>query len=319
MTAPSRQSPAIRIDICVCTFRRRELEDTIRSLGALNVPPRVEIAIIVADNDVAPSAQELVEGLAADIPCLLHYIHAPARNISTARNACLDHGSGDFLAFIDDDEVASPDWLIRLLETAADTGADAVLGPVKARYSEVAPDWMSAGDFHSTFPVWVKGEIRTGYTCNVLLRRAAPAVAGKRFNLALGQSGGEDTEYFARLHESGGKIAYAPEAWLYEPVPENRASFSWLAKRRFRVGQTHGRLLRGKHQRASLIPQLGLAAAKAGYCMAAAVGLLPIPRHRNRYVLRGIMHAGAVSGLLGVRELRQYGQIASVERRHNAA
>ncbi|TJW82651.1 MAG: glycosyltransferase family 2 protein, partial [Mesorhizobium sp.] len=31
------------------------------------------------------------------------------------------------------------------------------------------------------------------------------------------------------------------------------------------------------------------------------------PVRRNRSVLRGIMHVGVVSGLVGVREIRQYG------------
>ena len=71
----------------------------------------------------------------------------------------------------------------------------------------------------------------------------APSVKGRRFALALGQSGGEDTHFFSHLHAAGGRIVFAEDAMLSEPVPENRASFLWLAKRRFRSGQTHGRLL----------------------------------------------------------------------------
>src|SRR5690606_19160150 len=148
-----------------------------------------------------------------------------------------------FLAFIDDDEEASTEWLLLLLMIAEATGADAVLGPVRARYGADAPDWMRRGDFHSTSPVWVGGEIRTGYTCNVLLRRASPALAGRRFNLALGKSGGEDTDFFTHMHRAGGKIAFAANAVVEERVPPGRARLSWLARRRFRMGQTHGRLL----------------------------------------------------------------------------
>lgn len=43
-----------------------------------------------------------------------------------------------------------------------------------------------------------------------------------------------------------GGIVFAEDAVLSEPVPENRASFMWLAKRRFRSGQTHGRVLAEK-------------------------------------------------------------------------
>jgi succinoglycan biosynthesis protein ExoM len=308
-----------RIDIGVCTYRRRELELTLRSLGALETPPNATVRIVVADNDVAPTALTLVDALRTELPFEILYVHCPASNISIARNACLDSSTGDFLAFIDDDEAASAEWLVELMQVAESTGADAVLGPVSAVYSDAAPDWMTRGDFHSTLPVFVGAEIRTGYSCNVILRRASPYIAGRRFSLASGQTGGEDTEYFTQMYEAGGRIAYAPLALVSEPVPETRARFSWLAKRRFRSGQTHGRLLGQGRPAASLFPQLGLAAAKAIYCFAAAVAVIVVPQRRNRYALRGIMHAGVVVALLGIREIRLYGDGQPLGRHSNAA
>lgn len=295
------------IDICVCTFRRRELADTLRSLAAMDLPKRYRIGIIVADNDEVPSASQLVADLAQELPLPIRYVHCPAHNISIARNACLDASSADFVAFIDDDEKATGSWLKRLVETAQATSADVVLGPVKARYGAGAPGWMQVGDFHSTYPVFVEGEIRTGYTCNALLRMEAPSIAGRRFSLARGQSGGEDTEFFDQVFMAGGRIAYASEAWVEEPVPQARASFGWLTRRRFRVGQTHGRLLSLKRPGIGLVGELGRASAKASYCFAAAGLALFQPVSRNRSLLRGVMHMGVLSGLVGVRELRLYG------------
>lgn len=295
------------IDICVCTFRRRELADTMRSLAAMDLPEGYRIGIVVADNDEVPSAAELVSVLADGLSLEVRYVHCPARNISLARNACLDASSADFVAFIDDDEKATGTWLKRLVETAQSTGADVVLGPVKARYGAGAPGWMQVGDFHSTYPVFVKGEIRTGYTCNALLRTGSPSIAGRRFSLERGQSGGEDTEFFDQVFGAGGRITYAPEAWVEEPVPAGRASFGWLTKRRFRVGQTHGRLLGAKRGGVGRLGELVRASAKAGYCFAAA-GLTALqPVSRNRSLLRGVMHLGVLSGLVGARELRLYG------------
>ena len=308
-----------RIDIGVCTYRRRELESTLRSLGALAMPPDAAVRIIVADNDVAPSAQALVNAVRPELPFEILYVHCPASNISIARNACLDNSTGDFLAFIDDDETASPGWLAELLDVARASGADAVLGPVSAVYSDAAPGWMRRGDFHSTLPVHVGEEIRTGYSCNVMLRRASPYIAGRRFSLASGQSGGEDTEYFTEMHQAGGRIAYAPRAVVVEPVPDARARLGWLAKRRFRSGQTHGRLLGSMRPATSLVRQMTLAAAKAAYCFAAAAAVVVIPRHRNRYALRGVLHIGVVVGLLGIKEISLYGDSQPLGRHSNAA
>ncbi|WP_018426041.1 glycosyltransferase family 2 protein [Hoeflea sp. 108] len=296
-----------RIDICVCTFRRPELADTLRSLEAMELPRGYGVGVVVADNDDMPSASALVTELASKLSLPVRYVHAPAGNISVARNACLDASSADLVAFIDDDEKATDQWLMRLVERLDATGADVVLGPVRARYASTAPRWMRMGDFHSTYPVFVGCEIRTGYTCNVLLRARAASVAGRRFSLLRGQTGGEDTEFFDQVHRSGGTFAYASDAWVEEPVPVGRASFGWLSRRRYRVGQTHGRLIGTRRSGLAVIPELGLAAAKAGYCFAAAALAVFRPVCRNRNLLRCIMHVGVASGLLGLRELRLYG------------
>src|SRR5690606_28056924 len=189
------------------------------------------------------------------------------------------------------------------------TGADAVLGPVQAGYRADAPKWMRLGDFHSTRPVWVAGRIRTGYTCNVLLDMRAPSIAGRRFDLTLGQSGGEDTQFFTAVTDAGGRIEFAPTAVLAEPVPARRASLSWLMKRRFRSGQTHGRIVATRRNAGGRAIQAGLAAVKflccAGLTMAGAMSTVA----RNRQMLRAALHAGAMTGILGFREIRQYGRV----------
>ena len=95
------------IDIGVCTFRRAELADTLRSLAAMDMPSGFDVSVIIADNDDTPSARDLVTALSRELTLPIHYRHAPARNISIARNACLDASTADFVAFIDDDETAS--------------------------------------------------------------------------------------------------------------------------------------------------------------------------------------------------------------------
>jgi len=294
----------VSVDICICTFRRPFLAETLASIAALEVK-NLDVRVIIADNDTVPSAQELVEASRADFGWPITYVHAPAANICIARNACLDAASADYVAFIDDDETVSPQWLSQLLSKAQESGADAVLGPVMAVYDPRTPDWMVRGDFHSTLPVSVNGAIRTGYTCNVLIRRAEP-FAALRFDLSLGRSGGEDTDYFYRLTSLGGTIAEAPDALVYEPVPSDRAAMAWLIRRRLRMGQTHGKLIAGSRPVAAAI-----AMAKAGYCfaMTGATAFSPIGRRKN--LLRAVLHLGVVGGIMGVRPAVHYGEGAA--------
>jgi succinoglycan biosynthesis protein ExoM len=303
---------ALQIDIGICTYRRPPaLRNALLSIAALAVPAGARVSLIVADNDTVPSAKALVDGMRAIIPHGVIYVHCPASNISIARNACLDHATGDFLAFIDDDEHPTKNWLVELVAAMTHTGADVVLGPSISVYSERAPSWMRDGDFHSTLPVWVKGEIRTGHTCNALLCLSSPYVKKRRFNLALGRCGGEDTEFFHGLYLAGGRIAFTSAAIVFDPVPDDRTGLSWLAKRKFRSGQTHGRLLRQRSQALSHMREVVVALAKFSFCTAASVVSILSPVPRYRYALRAILHLGVVSALVGIREIEQYGEAHS--------
>ena len=293
----------LAIDICVCTFRRPQLAATLMSLAALKVEPHWRLRAIVADNDETPSAAGLVAALAAPFP--IQYIHAPARNISVARNACLDAATAPLIAFIDDDEVATPDWLRALVTVLQAQDAAAVLGPVDAVYPAHGPAWLRQGDFHATRPVWVWGAIVTGYTCNVLLRRDIVERLRLRFDPALGRSGGEDTLFFSAIHAAQGRIAYAADARVTEIVTPARQRFGWLWRRSFRSGQTHGRLLAAAGK--ARLRAIMIAGAKAAVCFALAALHLCLTVRGRRWLLRGSLHAGVVAYLCGRREAQHYG------------
>jgi succinoglycan biosynthesis protein ExoM len=296
----------MKVDVGVCTFRRPAIADTLASLGAQRLPAGVAMRVIVADNDETRAAESFIRAAAQDSGVNLEYVHAPARNISLARNACLDAAEGDFLAFLDDDETATPDWLSALLAEAGRGGWDAVLGPVKAVYGPDAPTWLARGDFHSTAPVQVGGRILKGYAGNVLIRRSAVEVRGLRFDLARGRQGGEDDDFFYRLTDSGGTIGYAEDALAFEPVPAGRASLRWLLKRSFRTGQTHGARLESRYRGPARIAQIGVAGAKSGACLAGAAAAALSRTRRSRWLVRGSMHAGVVARLAGIKELQLY-------------
>jgi succinoglycan biosynthesis protein ExoM len=299
--------PARAIDIAVCTFRRDFLKDTLLSVAKIDPPPGVAVRVIIADNDVTPSAHRLVKSLEDTIGFPVTYVHCPASNISIARNACLEAASGDYLAFVDDDELVTSDWLTALLEIAIRTCAAAVLGPVRAIYRSDAPALIARADFHSTRPVFVDGKIRTGYTCNVLIDRNAPSVRGRRFDLNRGRSGGEDTAYFTDIVRAGGTIEFSERALVLEPVTGERATFSWLARRRFRSGQTHGTLLLTGG--ASRLSTAFLAAAKFCVCTVGSAVSVVDPVSRSSLMLRAVLHAGVVAGVLGVGQTSLYGRV----------
>lgn len=293
----------------VCTFRRPLLARALRSLASQTEVAGYRFCIIVADNDERPTALPLVQSMQAESRVAMHYVHAPAGNISIARNALLDQAASlgaMFLAMIDDDEEVGADWAHTLLAEMAATGADAVLGPVLARYRPAAPGWMTRAGLHDVRPVVQRsGEILTGFTGNVLLRLDSPHLRQRRFELAYGRTGGEDDAFFSGMVRDGGRIGYAPGAIAHEEVPPQREALAFLLRRSFRAGQTHSRINapdRPLGQAVLFLKAVGKVCALLGAAGVAALS----PARRTRALMRASLHAGVCSQLLGGRVLELY-------------
>ena len=299
---PESSASGSSVAVCICTFRRASLIETLRSLAEQN-DVALPLQVIVADNDAEPSARALVKSFDDDERLNILYVHAPSQNISLARNACLDYANTEFIAFIDDDEIASPSWLTTLLAPLRHDEGDVVLGHVRAIYPTGGAPWLKAADLHSIQPtILADGRIVTGYTCNCAFRRGK--VGTERFDLALGRSGGEDTEFFARLSLRGLIINAAPDAWVSERVRTERASLRWLVIRSFRAGQTHARLLvsSGGGRLKAAAP----AAAKLLFCILLALLKAGSSAGWRKSAVRGALHAGVIAKLCGLDDLQLY-------------
>jgi succinoglycan biosynthesis protein ExoM len=96
----------------------------------------------------------------------------------------------------------------------------------------------------------------------------------------------------------GGRIDYAPEARVTEPVALDRLSFGWLAERRYRMGLTHAGVLMRRHG-VSPWRAVPVAGAKLLACACMAVIFAGDRGWRASAALRGVLHAGVVAGLVG--------------------
>ncbi len=235
----------VHVAVCICTYRRtHELSKLLKRLADQTLPPQIEtrLTVVVADNDADSKVERLCSSFIRDHNLHLIYVAVPERGISQARNACLDHVpvETDFLAFIDDDEVPEPDWLMQLLLVQAATCADIVHGPVLPRYTESTPDWIKAGDFFTTprtYRQYENGqEIHFAATGNCLIRFDILQKTGLRFDERLGLSGGEDKQFFRQLRQSGYRIVWAAHAVVKERIPQERARLGYLLRSEFRKG-----------------------------------------------------------------------------------
>lgn len=228
------------VAIIVPTLRRPEsLERALRSLFAqTGVADRVS-EIVVVDNDPQGSAAALTDSLRVLSPWPLVYRHAPTPGVATARNAGLAATAAPLIAFLDDDEAAAPGWLRALLKARAETGADAVFGPITGRAPGADP-WLTPylERFFGRDGPERTGLIAEPYGCgNSLMLRATALPGPAPFNVAADQAGGEDDALFAALAARGGRFGWAADARVEEFAPPHRATLKYALARAFAYGQ----------------------------------------------------------------------------------
>jgi glycosyltransferase involved in cell wall biosynthesis len=258
------------------------------------------VRILVVDNDVAGSALETVNKLAATSPVPIIYLHEPRRGISYARNAILKAFTADYLAFFDDDQIADTSWLESLVETAQAYQADVVFGPVLSILPDGAPYWIRRGGFFDRVR-WKTGTRRpTGGTGSVLIRKTALDSAGRGFDTAFALSGGEDTEYFAYLGSRGAVMVWCDEAIATEEVPPERLTLRWLLRRNYRVGMNYADTF---YKHLSPVGALRWWARRASALLGAPVGMvlgLPLGRHYSAQAAMVLSrNFGQVNALFG--------------------
>lgn len=230
----------VRVTIMIPTQRRPDgLAVAARSVFAQTGVDAAMLELVIVDNDQVPSAKPVVDELAKTAPFPVIYVNEKRPGVAFARNAGMARASGEFIAFLDDDEEAPAGWLAALLAAQARYDADVVFGPVKTR----APDHIVAHrDYLERF-FSREGPAEAGlldhyYGCgDSLMRRAALPDPVAPFAVERNHIGGEDDMLFGHMQAAGARFAWEPAAWVWEePVP-SRMTLAYTIPRAFAYGQ----------------------------------------------------------------------------------
>ncbi len=224
-----RDAPAAAVVVCT-RERPQGLRQCLESLVRQDHPAMI---VFVVDNS-GPSRAGPTRSVVDDFSRALdvHYVRVPRPGLSGARNAALATDLGaDFVAWLDDDEVADPMWLsesVRALHERRDAaGVSGLVLPAELRTREQV--WFEDFGGHSkgrgfTPDVFVPGAMHQspyfplppfGVGANMTFRVEALRSLGG-FDEALGAGsparGGEDTKVFTQLLVAGMCLVYQPSA-----------------------------------------------------------------------------------------------------------
>lgn len=242
-------SPNHHICVCICTYKRPEmLRQLLSKLEEQRTEGLFDYSIVIVDNDSAESARQTVESYMHQSKVSIGYYVEPKQNIAMARNMAIENAKGDFIAFIDDDELPVSDWLYKLYTACTRFEADGVLGPVKQLFDKSYPVWIAKANIyerpsHPTGTVMRATDTRTG---NLLLKRAIFDDADNRFEPQFGRTGGEDVWFFVKVIDKGRVFVWCDEAPVYEALPLERWKASYHLKRIVRIGGLTGEEVRTK-------------------------------------------------------------------------
>jgi len=223
-----------RVTSLVLNWNRRD--DTLACLAALasqEAPAGVAHDLLLVDNgstddSVAAARAAFPDARVIALPANLGY--AAAVNIGARR--ALDAGA-DWIMLVNNDTVADPDLLARLLAAAGDADVGLVAPTV---YYDAAPDvvWPSAGwrrrwtlaafdtTAHPPSPDPYEVDWATG--CCLLVRRAVWASVGlldERFRVYY-----EDHDYCLRARAGGWRILHVPRASIRHKVARSTGAGS---------------------------------------------------------------------------------------------
>jgi hypothetical protein len=205
------------------------------------------VEIVVVDNDRERTASEVVErhrGAARARNIDIVYAVEPVQNIALARNRSVALARAPLIAFIDDDEYPSAEWLDALCVVLEESGADGVVGPVESVFPPSFPEWLRTGRVFARRRHKTGVRLRGG-TCptnNILVRSATLGMRAGPFDPGLGKTGGSDAELFDDLDRRGARFVWCDDAVAYEMQSEERRTLRWHFRRGYRVGWGYARI-----------------------------------------------------------------------------
>jgi glycosyltransferase involved in cell wall biosynthesis len=221
---PARPAEQPLVSVCVTTFERPALlAEALSSLEAQTYPSLEVVVVDDASTDLAACAflDAIAPRLAARGWTLIR--HAENSYLGASRNTAVAAAKGEFVIFLDDDNIPTPDMVERYVRAALKTGAHIVTCQVNTFVGEgpgpgAAPPggWLPSRDW-----IPLGGPIAAGMLKNCfgdagfMLRRADFLAWG---GMSTDRCGFEDWEFLLRAALDGRLIVCVPDVLFHYRV-----------------------------------------------------------------------------------------------------
>lgn len=238
----------LKVSVVICTYSSRRwdaLTEAVESVREQDYDGEIQVVVVVDGNEELCDAVHEAYDAESDV-----VIHCNDENVgaSTSRNNGFEHvdADADVVAFMDDDAVATPDWLAELSEVYATTDAIAVGGRMVGEWVTEAPAYLPE-EFYWLVGITPDGfaepgaEVRNTFASNISFRREVFEELGG-FADQIGRKDdanlqAEEPELGSRLRaEYGQGVVYHPEAVVAHKIFDYRTDPRWVIDRAFWQG-----------------------------------------------------------------------------------
>jgi glycosyltransferase involved in cell wall biosynthesis len=226
------------ISVVVVTYNRpEEVKKAVDSLVNQSVKP---FEIIIVDNGSSPPLSMKVDGSGMK---LIRFDEEAG--LSRARNYAINVAKGEYIAFIDDDCIASKHW-IEEIQRGIRAGADILGGPLRPIFRAKPPNWWNEKDLGYIVGVG-NSKTRNIWGGNMVFRRDFFRKIGV-FNPNIGRQkgklfSGEDSDLIRKGKERC-KVLFMPNAEVFHIVKSERLTLSYIMRWSYNSGKSQ-RIARG--------------------------------------------------------------------------
>jgi len=293
--------------IGIPTYKRPAmLEKLILSIYASHINQNLisSIYIVVVDNDAERTAESAISQLKKKCvqPFELHYFNYPKKGLTHVRNEIIKQSlsfNPDYIAFVDDDEYVTENWLNELVKTMIDMNADIVLGPNLPVFEKEVPKYLSRWfDVHNFEN---NKRMQIVESNNLLIKSKFLIDYNLRFDSRFDQTGGEDTFFGVQAIQEGARIFWSHDAIVYETIPEKRATLKWLMRRIYRSASTFTYILKLRKSYIMLIRKFLISIFYLGFGICSLVFLPFSTKHKYLGLIKISEALGGFAGIINIR------------------
>jgi glucosyl-dolichyl phosphate glucuronosyltransferase len=238
----------IQISAVICTYNRANyLRKAIQSLVDQSLETD-SYEILVIDNRSADDTKRVVTQEFFHVPNL-RYLYEPIQGLSQARNTGWQNALGNYIAYLDDDAIASPYWLENIVEVfeTVTLKLGAVGGKVEPIWELSKPSWLNDNFLpYLTIIDWSAVPTRLDETkyyiagANMAFPKSVLELV-QGFPVKLGRQGkrllsNEELFLAKKIQQSGYSIYYVPEILVKHHVVKSRLNQQWFFQRLYWQG-----------------------------------------------------------------------------------